>query len=218
MARQPAPGTRERILNTAARLFYEHGVQAVGLQRIIDECGCGKNLLYREFPSKDELVAAYLAKCGDTWAESVEQATAPLDGDPSGQIIAIVRAVAEQIYEPEFRGCSFQNALAEFADPNHPIRDLSVAHLSGLHTHLESLSEQAGVIDPSALADRILFIIQGLLATAAVQRHAELGASAVGFAHEVVNDAPKRPARQRGQTRDKRPIRDRQTAARNPRR
>jgi AcrR family transcriptional regulator len=199
MARQPAPGTRERILNTATRLFNERGVQAVGLQRIIDECGCGKNLLYREFPSKDDLVAAYLHRCSDTWADTVEHATAPLDGDPAAQIIAIVSAVAEQIYEPEFRGCSFQNTLAEFADPTHPAHGISIEHITDLHQRLALLGAQAGMKHPATVADRIVLILQGLLATAAAKPDAELGASAVKFAQEVVNDAERKPIRHRKQ-------------------
>jgi AcrR family transcriptional regulator len=199
MARQPAPGTRERILSTARRLFYEHGVQAVGLQRIIDECGCGKNLLYREFPSKDDLVAAYLHQCSDTWADTVERATAPLDGDPAAQIIAIVGAVAEQIYEPEFRGCSFQNTLAEFADPAHPAHEISVEHITDLQERFALLGAQAGMKDPAAVGDRILLILQGLLATAAAKRDPDLGASAVRFAQQVVNDAERKPARRHKQ-------------------
>ena len=120
MARTPAPGTRERILDSADRLFYEKGVHAVGLQEVVDDCGCGKNLLYREFATKDELVVAYLGRCRDAWTAMIEAATAPFPDDPGAQLVAIVRTTVEHATAPGYRGCPVHNTHAEFPEAAHP--------------------------------------------------------------------------------------------------
>ncbi|MFD0480113.1 TetR/AcrR family transcriptional regulator [Nonomuraea thailandensis] len=110
MARKPDPRTRDRILNVASRLFQEHGPDGVGLQQIIDECGCGKNVLYREFGSKDDLVVAYLDRCRQEGADLIKEATWPLREDPVGQLIAIVGAVAERAATPDSVAALFATA------------------------------------------------------------------------------------------------------------
>src|SRR5436305_172976 len=103
MSRTPAPDARDRILAAAARLFDAHGVHAVGLQQIIDDLGCGKNFLYREFPTKDDLVVAYLRRCRQEWESIIEQARRPHEADQAGQLVAIVNAIAEQATRPRYR-------------------------------------------------------------------------------------------------------------------
>ena len=126
---QPADGTRDCILDVAARLFDEHGVHAVGLQQVIDEYGCGKNLLYREFPSKDDLVVAWLERCRREWAEKIERIIEPHADDPAAQLLAIVRAAADDLTVPGFRGCSLRNTHVEFPDPDHPAHRISVRYV-----------------------------------------------------------------------------------------
>jgi AcrR family transcriptional regulator len=186
MARKPEPGARDRILDTASRLFREHGVHPVGLQQIIDECGCGKNLLYRHFASKDDLVVAYLRRCSAEWEGIIDRAIGPLGEDPAGQLVAVVRAVAGQVRDPLYRGCPFLNTHAEFRDPDHPAHQVAARHFEILRQQLNRIAGQGGLRDPHGVADRILLIIYGLYATAAVLGTHDTVPNAVALAEETV--------------------------------
>jgi len=109
MARTPAPGTRKRILDTASRLFGTHGVRAVGMQQMMDESGMGKSLLYREFPSKDDLVTAWLKATDEEWWAQAEEAIRVHEGDPARQLLAMVEFVRDGALIAEFHGCVFYN-------------------------------------------------------------------------------------------------------------
>lgn len=189
MARRPAPDTRERILDTATRLFDAYGVRAVGLQQIIDELGCGKNLLYREFATKDELVVAYLWRRGEEWTSIVDHATRPLADDPAGQLVAIVQALADRATVPGFRGCPVHNTHAEFPDANHPAHKVAIEQFDASHAQLYEFAKRTGAADPQALADRLMLIIDGLGANGAAQGPRGAARAAVAFAEEVVHNA-----------------------------
>lgn len=189
MARQPAPGTRDRILETASRLFHEHGVHAVGMQQIIDECGCGKNLLYREFASKDDLIVTWLQRCRREWEGAIDGAIDLARGDPAGELVAVVRGVAGQIVDPAYRGCPFLNTHAAFRDPDHPAHQVSVEHFDKLRRQLRGMARRTGVADPRGLAERILLIIYGLYATGAARPRKHTGPEAIALAEQTVRAA-----------------------------
>ena len=167
MSRTPAPGTRDRILKVAARLFQEHGVRAVGLQQVIDQTGLGKNLLYREFPSKDDLVAAWLREGRAAWWSSMRAVTAPFDGDPARQLLAIVEMGSEAAIAPDFRGCIFHNTSTEFREAAHPANREAVDQLRQLHAYLEQLAVEAGASEPASLADSLMVVMDGMYASSA---------------------------------------------------
>lgn len=201
MARKPAPGTRDRILDNAARLFQQHGARAVGTQQIIDECGCGKKLLYGEFPTKDDLVVAYLERCQREWNEIMDEATATYVDDPGRQLVALVSAAARQVAAPDFRGCPFRTTHAQFPDDAHPAHQVAVRHVKSLRARLHRLAKQTQARDPRALADRLLLIIDGLYTNGSILGRSGAATAAVALADDVVRDAMK-PASAAGGAKD----------------
>jgi AcrR family transcriptional regulator len=167
MARPADPEIRRRVLEAAARLFYRHGVRAVGLQQVIDEAKVGKSSVYRQFAGKDDLVAAWLADSRRFWWERA-QTIAESHPAPAEQLLALVRAVHDEVSEPGFRGCRFLNTSGEFRDPDHPGHRESAGHLRDIHTQFADLAERAGADDPHTLADELMIIIDGMYANGAV--------------------------------------------------
>src|SRR6266516_1508042 len=58
MTAGPAEDTRTRLLQTALRLFTEHGVEGTSLQMIADALGVTKAAVYYHFKTKDEITEA----------------------------------------------------------------------------------------------------------------------------------------------------------------
>jgi AcrR family transcriptional regulator len=189
MARKPAPGTRDRILDSAVRLFQEHGARAVGTQQIIDDCGCGKKLLYGEFASKDELVVAYLERCQREWTTIMDAATRPYAHDPARQLVAIVRAVASQVAAPDYPGCPFRTTHAQFRDDDHPANRVAVRHVEKLRSRLYTLAKRAGAGDARALSDRLMLIIDGLYVNASMLGRTSAQTAAIELADQLVRES-----------------------------
>jgi AcrR family transcriptional regulator len=206
VARTPAPGTRERILTTASRLFYEHGVRAVGMNQIITEAGTGKNLLYSHFPTKSDLVAAYLRRAQEFRVAGARRARESADGDARSQLIATVAEVATLVQHPRFRGCAFRNYLAEFPDETGTATTgtgdtgddaptpAGVAHdfLAATREDLAAQVAALDVADPERLTEELWLIVDGLFLQAAYRRRLDgrIGAdAAVDLAGRLVDAA-----------------------------
>ena len=180
MARIPAPGTRERFLAVASRLFYTHGVQAIGLNRIITEARTGKNLLYRHFPTKADLVDAYLRNAERIRDGPAGEARAAAAPDPRAQLVAMVGEVATRAGLPGLRGCAFRNYLSEFppsvrlepgpaAEPDPA--DIARQYLRRTRGEVAELVDAVGVDDPELLVDQLWLLIDGLYMQGAYRGH-----------------------------------------------
>jgi AcrR family transcriptional regulator len=163
----PVGSARERIVRAARRMFYARGIRAVGVEAIVAEAGVTKMSLYRNFASKDELVAACLAeRIGGFWAWwDAALARAVPEGDARAQILAVFEALGARATTPGFRGCPMTNAAIEFPEADHPGRRLSAAHKRELRDRLETLGKRAGARDPAALADGLVLLLEGSYAS-----------------------------------------------------
>ncbi|MBX7266566.1 TetR/AcrR family transcriptional regulator [Micromonospora sp. Llam7] len=118
---------RLRLLTTATRIFYAEGIHSVGVDRIIAEAKVTRATFYRHFPSKDDLILAYLREVHQLDRGTVDAAVAA-DPSPVAPLLAIAGSIAEGIQSPGFRGCAFLNAAAEYPDTDHPVRQEIIAH------------------------------------------------------------------------------------------
>ncbi|WP_430785714.1 TetR/AcrR family transcriptional regulator [Actinoplanes sp. G11-F43] len=159
MARTPAPGTRDTILTAAAGLFYEYGVRAVGMAQVVEVAGCGKNLLYKHFPSKAELAAAYLSLTRRERERSVKEALR-WTTDPVERLLTLVTEIADSVTRPGYRGCAFRNYLTEFPGEDDEPARVARAFLTDSRALLDRLVTDIG--GDQLLADRIWLIINGL--------------------------------------------------------
>jgi AcrR family transcriptional regulator len=163
MTKAPAssrPAARERILEAATRLFLRHGFRAVGVDTVIAEAGVAKMTLYAHFPSKDDLIAAYLERANEQFWEWWEGAGAGVD-DPRRKLVAMFEAVGKLADSPQCLGCTFQGTAAEFPDPEHLGHRVALAHKQAVLARLGALAREADLRAPEALADQLLLLMDG---------------------------------------------------------
>ena len=183
VARPADPTARDRILDAATTLFYERGVTAVGMSELVEVAGTGKNVLYRHFPGKDELVLAYLQRFAERLEARMDEATADLP--PDRALGALVEHVAGLVSHRRHRGCPFRNYLRETRDTISPAGRFALARVRGLRRRAEDLCVALGAEDPSALADRVWVVLEGLYAAAPYPERARLAATAVRLVEDL---------------------------------
>ena len=161
---QPEAGSaRRRLLDTATRLFYEGGIHAVGIDRIIAEAGVAKATFYNHFPSKDELVVAYIEEQDRLGRAAV--AALPKQS-PRKMIAAIMGRISGAVVAGGWRGCPFLNAAAEYPDPTSLVRRAIDARRVWYHDSLRDLLAADGDPSPSVTASLLVAVSDGLLESA----------------------------------------------------
>lgn len=170
---------RERLLSVAGGLFYGEGIRAVGVERILAEVPTTRATFYRHFPSKDDLVVAYLRGVD---AHTRAGVRADVDGaaSPAEALRAIGDSVAESLADPGFRGCAFLKAATEFPDPADPIHQVVLEHrawyaatITGLFARI--FDADAERPDPRDAAQHFVMMRDGAMSGAQIDGAADVG-------------------------------------------
>ena len=160
--------TRRRLLAAARELFYADGICATGVSAVAERAGVTKMTLYAHFPSKEELVRAYLEDSDGRWREFLEERLSGCE-DSRDRLLAVCDAYREYFTAREMRGCAFVNCAAEFPDPDHPARRVIGQHKAGVRERLRDLATEAGAKEPVELAERLFLVLEGAYVTSALE-------------------------------------------------
>ena len=191
------PTMKERILQTADRLFYLQGIRAIGVDTIAAEIGISKRTLYNHFPSKDALISAYL--------EGRFQPMPASDQSAAEQILHTFDSLERRFAAKDFRGCPFVNAVAELG-ADSAVRKIAHAFKSSRRARFRELLQQLGVADADGLATQLQLLVDGAIAADLVHDDPSMARAAkqaatvllVNAGVEVEDNTPPSSPRKRG--------------------
>jgi AcrR family transcriptional regulator len=152
---------RQRILNSAYELFSRRGVRAVGVNEVIADAGVAKATLYAHFPSKDELVLAFLQQREERWTLDVVEAEARRRGStPQEQLLAIFDVLDEWFGGEDFEGCPFIKLLLELG-AEHTAGRACTQHLDNVRSVVHTLAQEAALCDSEEFARSFHLLMAG---------------------------------------------------------
>jgi AcrR family transcriptional regulator len=186
---------REHILATASTLFYGRGVRAVGVDLVVDEARIAKTSLYRYFPTKDDLIVAFLERedrdFWSTWGAVAERHAE----DPMAELEEHMAWIGERLARSNYRGCPQLNVAAEFAEPDHPARGVARAHMHALRERLNTLAGRLGAASAETLGAQLAILVNGAFVSKDLLSPAEAAEVLLGSARALVGAARTEPKR-----------------------
>ena len=158
----PLAPAKKRILDTADLLFYDEGIRAVGVDRLISASSVTKATFYKHYRSKDRLIAEYV---DHRHRQAVAELADLVDQEATAEAVlrALQQSISTWMSSPDFRGCPFINAAAEFSDPVHPVRRSVIAHREWFVGTLEQLLRGVGHPLAGEAADDLMLARDGAM-------------------------------------------------------
>ncbi|WKX73959.1 TetR/AcrR family transcriptional regulator [Streptomyces sp. XD-27] len=190
---------RRRLLDAAERLFYERGVQAVGMDELRAAAGVSLKRLYQCFSSKDDLVEEYLRRRDDRWRTDLSGYGTRHAATPEDRLLAVFDWLGEWFAVPGFRGCAFVNSFGELGAVSDGVARAARDHKHAVREYVADLARDVGAGDPSALAQQLVLLVEGAITTAAITgdpaaaRHARTAAETLITAATAATVVPSSP-------------------------
>lgn len=157
----------------AVQAFHERGVEGVGMEEVAQRAQVSKRTLYRHFPDKGRLLEDGLADLGTASRRSLEQELRARADDPRGQLLALFDVFAERMEDVPYLGCPFVNATVQTAHSYPSVRPVAQQYKEQLRAQVARLAAATGAKDPDLLAQRVMIVLEGAIASAAVASTAE---------------------------------------------
>src|SRR5690349_16587390 len=189
---------RGRLLSAATHLFCKNGINATGIDAIIDEAGTAKTTLYKLFGSKTNLVHAVLESEGRQWREWFIGAIEAGGGDPQTKLSRIFPALKSWFGEERFYGCPFINAVGEHDKDQKQFRTIAMKHKKVVLAHIEKLAAEMGATEPQMLAHQLALLIDGAIVAAMVSGDPQVADTAGLTASSLLGPASARRSKRAG--------------------
>jgi AcrR family transcriptional regulator len=189
-----AESARKRLLAAATELFCRYGINATGVDAVIDEAGTAKTTLYRIFGSKEGLIEAVLESEGKRWRDWLIGGIDAGNAAPRTKLLRIFPMLKEWFSEERFYGCPFINAIGEHDKADERLRAITIRHKSVVLSHIERLAADADLPNPAALAHQIGLLIDGAIIAAMVTRNPKVADDAASVLRVLIGGEAARKA------------------------
>jgi AcrR family transcriptional regulator len=151
---------KDKVFQTAARLFFQHGYRAVGVDTLAEKSGVGKMTLYRHYPSKDDLIVAYLRDSDEIFWRNFEEITKDAL-TPREKLLAFFESLQDYVNAPACYGCPFLNVATEYPETDYPGHQVAIEHKQSVRARFRQLAKEAGTKKPDVLADQLFLLMDG---------------------------------------------------------
>lgn len=177
---------REHVVSAADRLFYAHGVQAVGMDTVRTESGVSLKRIYALFPSKEDLIVAVLRHRTDQWNSGLATAVDGA-GTPREKLLAVFDFLAHWFRDDDFRGCAFINVFGELGADSSRIAEAVREQKASFRRDVAALTRAVG--GPDRLAPQLVLLAEGAQTTAAISGDPDTAAHARAAADTLIRCA-----------------------------